>query len=403
MNSENRSGLKERRLEVATRSRQRLVAHIAAGGTTDMADAAMENDSSAYCDPQRDQREKSRLFRQSPIVACFSSDVASAGDAFVFDLLGTSVLLLRSSDSRLRGYLNRCSHRGTRLIATRYGACRLESGRITCPFHAWSYDIEGKLSHVPGAEGFEQQLLEQRNLTPVQVREHLGLVFVQIQGQIEDGGIAAFFGDFHDEIAQLELSLLQPVHNFALDARSNWKYAMDTYCEGYHFSVLHRDSIGRDFFSNIAVFDDFGRHWRLCFAERALAALVDRDQSEWPDVAFSGIHFLFPNTLLVVGTLPQGEMCVRMFQLLPGQDAGSMTCLIRVYAPASVVADEERLSREFAYNDANSDITQEDYEVAVEGYRNLANAPDSFRLVYGRNEPALQAFHRALASALSEP
>ena len=77
-----------------------------------------------------------------------------------------------------------------------------------------------------------------------------------------------------------------------------------------------------------------------------------------------------------------------------------MRCDIAVFAPGNVVNDPQRVAREFAYNDVDSPITQEDYRVAMEGYKNLQNAPDDFELVYGMNEPALQAFHQAIGSRL---
>tara|TARA_R110000787_G_scaffold138484_1_gene252120 strand:- start:19480 stop:20592 length:1113 start_codon:yes stop_codon:yes gene_type:complete len=367
-----------------------------------MAATTMENSSSAYCDPLRAQQEKTLLFQRTPIVACFSSDVGNRGDCFVFDLAGTSILILRGKDLTLRAFLNRCPHRGTRLIATESGPTSIDSRGIRCPFHAWCFDLEGCLTHRPGADGFDAQHKQQRQLTVVAVIEHLGMVYVQLKGQIETEDIEQHLGAFHDEIELLELPLMQRIQSYSLQAESNWKYAMDTYCEGYHFGVLHKDSIGSAFFSNVAVVDEFPPHWRMCFAESNLSALALQDQHLWPDATFSGVHFLFPNTLLVVSALKHGEMCVRMFQLLPGQQPGKMSCLITVYAPGSVRDDDERVAREFAYNDATSDITREDYEIATQGYKNLANAPDEFRLIYGKNEPALQAFHRALTEALSK-
>lgn len=396
MITNSKSVFSQRRADIAQKIRKRLIAHIAAGCTTDMTDSTLENSRLSYTDLSRALQEKEVLFQRTPLVACFSSDIPKAGDHFVFEGAGASVLIIRNQDKQLRAFLNRCSHRGTKLVCTESNSSQFHRKRIVCPFHAWCFDLEGKLVSVPGTEGFEAHKLNQRHLTPIAVTEYLGLVFIQLKGHTKLAKIEEYLGTFHDEVAQLELQKLHKIQNNSLNANTSWKYAMDTYCEGYHFGMLHRNNIGREYFSNIAVFDNFFPHWRLCFAERKLAELVDLDEAHWPEAHFSGIHFIFPNTLLVVGTLSQGEMCVRMFRLFPGEHPYKMTCMITVYAPKSVTDNENRITREFASNDAASEITQEDYHIATEGYRNLVNAPDNFTLIYGKNEPALQTFHRAI-------
>jgi hypothetical protein len=87
-----------------------------------------------------------------------------------------------------------------------------------------------------------------------------------------------------------------------------------------------------------------------------------------------------------------------MFRVFPGTSPGEMTCRTAVYVIGGSASD--RASSAFAHDDSNSDVTQEDYQVAVDGYANLITAPHGFKVVYGRNEPALQAFHRSVAGAL---
>jgi hypothetical protein len=114
---------------------------------------------------------------------------------------------------------------------------------------------------------------------------------------------------------------------------------------------------------------------------------------------YGGIHFIFPNVILVTGVLESGTRWVRMFRVFPGTTPGEMICRTAVYVIGGSEAD--RTSGAFSHDDSKSDVTQEDYQVAVEGYANLLSAPPGFKVVYGRNEPALQAFHRSVANALS--
>ena len=127
---------RERRIQVAKSIRKRLVQYIANGRTTDMAERPMLNSRHVYTDPAIAQNEKDILFLQSPIVACFSTDIAAAGDCFVLDDLNVSILITRDSDLRLSAFLNRCSHRGTRLVPPQPGGHSINLSRILCPFHA---------------------------------------------------------------------------------------------------------------------------------------------------------------------------------------------------------------------------------------------------------------------------
>jgi phenylpropionate dioxygenase-like ring-hydroxylating dioxygenase large terminal subunit len=376
---------------------RRLVAHLAAGGTTDFAPAPMEHSARAYTDPARAALEVSELFLRRPLIAGLSRDVRGVGDRLVFDAVGRSVIIVRDAEGALRAFRNSCAHRGARLLqASADGRCHESGPRITCPFHAWSYDLGGALRSIPGAEGFEGVDRHSRGLIPVPVVEWNGAIFVRLDGA-DPIDCEALLGAFAPVIEQLELAQFEPVQSSARHARTNWKYALDTYGEGYHFGTLHASSIGATHVPNVAAFDPFGPHWRLSFAPRSLGALVGRPESSWPEPHYGGIHFIFPNTVLVLGQLEADEAFVRIFRIFPGATPGEMSCQFSVYArgvPASA------LRARFGVDDSKSDVTDEDYRVAVEAYANLAVAPPGFRLVFGRNEPAIQLFHRAVADAI---
>jgi len=393
----------ERRRLSALDIRRRLVAHLAAGGTTDTADAPHELDRAIYVDPTVAEREHRALFLEQPLVVGLSQDLPGAGDCLLVDDIGPPIVVVRGMDGRLRAFLNMCTHRASRLVSSDASGKCTRRDRLVCPFHAWSFDLDGSLVRVPGRNGFERLELDRRNLIPVAVEERHGLIFVRLSGSCTDISVAEYLGAFAPEMAQLELGRLVPIQHGQLRAETNWKLALDTYCEGYHFGTLHASTIGRSHHTNIAVFDYFAPHWRIAFAERALDVLIGKPESEWPETEYSAVHFIFPNTIIVVGALAPREMCVRVFRLFPHKDAGSMCCRIAVYVSPSVAQDASRLAREFAFDDAESEITKEDYRMAVDGYRNLKAAPEGFKIAFGRNEVALQAFHHAIAKIVGEP
>jgi len=387
----------ERRRRIARDMQRRMVAHIAAGGTTDFAPCPMENDAAAYTDPARAELERREIFLKLPLLAGLSQDIPARGDCLLFEELGHSVVLVRGQDGLLRAFRNMCMHRASKLVRAGEGGVCERRTRLTCPFHAWTFHLDGSLAGVPGKPGFEGIELGRRNLLPVAVAEWHGCIFLRLTG---DGplDIRSFLGPFAPELAQLELAAARPLRSSAVRAETNWKYAVDTYAEGYHFGALHASTIGTTHISNVAVYDAFGPHWRINFPEKSLGSLVGRPESEWPEPDYGGIHFLFPNAVLVIGSVEAGKGFARIFRIFPGPTVGTMCCRVTVYAPGGEISSEYRAG--FDNDNCDDVVTREDYSVATEGYANLVSAPAGFRVIYGRNEIAVQSFHRHVSERI---
>jgi phenylpropionate dioxygenase-like ring-hydroxylating dioxygenase large terminal subunit len=386
---------RSRRIAVACAVRRRLVAHIALGGSTDMAETPLENDARAYTDPKRFSLERREIFLKVPLIAGCSQDIPNPGDILLFEELGRSVIILRGPDRRVRAFLNMCPHRGTRLMDANERCAKTRRTTITCPFHGWCFNLDGALVAMPGCEGFSG--IASRRLTPVPAAETQGLIFVSLDLGREPLAIVEHLGAFADELEQLELGQLAILRGGSFEAACNWKLAIDTYAESYHFSVLHASTIGRTHFANVTTFDTFGPHWRAHFAEKSFADLVGVPESNWPALEFAAVHFIFPNTILVAGSVG-GDMLVRMFRLFPGETPGLTTCQISVYGTLQAPWGEETVPG--FVDEARNVVTEEDYRVAIGAQANLAVAPEGFRVIYGRNEPGLQAFHCAVAEAI---
>ncbi|RYG85656.1 MAG: aromatic ring-hydroxylating dioxygenase subunit alpha [Alphaproteobacteria bacterium] len=384
------------RRETARNARRRLVAHLRAGGATDLAESCMAQDATVYTDPVRHERERVAIFGQWPLVAGLSQDLPRPGDILVFEEMGRSILLVRDNDGVARGYLNMCAHRGARLVETQQHGLRLHRSRIVCPFHAWCYDLDGSLVAAPGADGFGASTLASRKLHQVAVQEWNGLLLVTSDGQ---PAAHERFASIAGPVAELRLKNLRHVQTSTVEAACNWKLAVDTYAENYHFGALHGASIGDAYISNVAAFDAFAPHWRVFFPERSLEALVGLSEQDWPEPAFKSVMFLFPNTVLVAGVVGQTGMMLRIYRIFPGRDVGSSVCRMSVYTDA----DPASLHESVFVDESTSVVTVEDYRVAEGAQANLAAAPTGATVLYGRNEPGVQAFHAAIADALGEP
>jgi nitrite reductase/ring-hydroxylating ferredoxin subunit len=391
-------GWAERRKRIARETQRRSVAHAAAG-TTDMAAAPFANLASVYTDPVRLAAEKARLFGgDMPLLAGLSVDMPNPGDRLLFEETGTPIVILRGRDGVARAFLNMCTHRGAKLAADCTPAARL-----VCPFHAWSFDLEGKLVALPGARGFEGHDKAGLGLIPVPCHEWQGLIFVQPSAGADPVDIEAFLGDFAPELAQLELGSAEPVKSGEMRAASNWKFALDTYGEGYHFATLHASTIGQTHFNDMCVHDRFGRNHRISFPDKGNLALVGTPESEWPEVDYGGVHYLFPNTVLFIGSIEPGKGFTQIFRIFPGATPGEMVTKFAVYAPKGVQSDQHRAECEFAFDATAQVVSSEDYVVAARGWANMAAAPADFRVIYGANEPAIAAVQQAIAEGCGMP
>jgi phenylpropionate dioxygenase-like ring-hydroxylating dioxygenase large terminal subunit len=294
-----------------------------------------------------------------------------------------------------------CTHRAARLVEERE-PWRGHLPRVSCPSHAWTFDPSGKLVGQPGKAGFAGCEIGARNLIEVPCAEHIGLIFVRADPDGEPIDAAAHLGDFAPVLEQLELWRAEPVKKGVLTADSNWKFALDTYGEGYHFKALHGSTIGQTHYSDRTVYEPFGRHHRVSFPTLSLGELVGQDENDWPATEYGGVHYLFPNTVIFFGAVTPGVYFTQVFRLFP-DGPGRMVCQFAVYAPFGIEDEVHRAACEMAYDGTATVVQSEDYRVASHGYANLVTAPQDFHVVLGANEPALHGVHRHLAAACGMP
>jgi phenylpropionate dioxygenase-like ring-hydroxylating dioxygenase large terminal subunit len=188
-----------------------------------------------YTHPELTRLEYERILKPSWQIACHINQIRNAGDYVTFELGGDSVIVLRDAGGSIRALRNVCRHRGTRLLEGS-GHC---SGRITCPYHGWTYRYDGSLLATPARDSFPGLNLREHSLAPVQVSVALGFVFVCV-GSNPPPAPAETWGPMMEELAPYRLEELvptQPLYSEEWDV--NWKIAMDNYLESYHVPIGH--------------------------------------------------------------------------------------------------------------------------------------------------------------------
>lgn len=396
---------KSRQLRTMRAMQRRMADHLKAGRTTDLAPSTLEFDASIYTDPVRLATEKRELFLKLPLVAGLSCDIPNPGDVMLFDAAGPSILIVRGKDKKVRAFLNACRHRAGPVVRT----CSNRQ-MLSCPFHGWTYDLTGKLVGIPGEDGFAGIDRNSRNLISVPVAEWHGFIFVKAHAGDETIDVDSFLGSLAPEMRQLDVSKSRPVTSRRVDVASNWKFAQDTFFEGYHFATIHPKTINTVNFSNVTIHDNFGPHQRVMMPTRTYMDWIAKPEADWPQLPYQGIHLIFPNTIFFVGhletfNLPANSMrqIYGMWRIFPGKEPGSSFTLMSTFQPlegnVDAELDEYKEVSEFIINV----VRDEDYSLCAEGQRNLESSEGAKKILLGRNEVALQSIERHIAKAIGLP
>lgn len=188
-----------------------------------------------YEDPGFFALEREHVFAPSWQIVCHRNDVPEAGDYVTLDLLGETVFVVRGADGAVRAFHNVCRHRAARLLDGDQGNC---GDAIACPYHAWRYALDGRLTNVPYEATFEDFDRAEHGLVAVEHEVWLGFVFVRLAG----GGpsVAEILAPYDDEIAPYRFEAMQPLGRVSKRLREvNWKNGIDNYCDGMHIPVAH--------------------------------------------------------------------------------------------------------------------------------------------------------------------
>ena len=372
---------------------RRVFAHLDAG-TTDRAPNILRNPVTVYTDPDRFEAEMTCILRRKSLLACLSGRLPGPGSYLAQDLAGVPVLLMRGEDGVARAFLNSCRHRGSRLLDGS-GAVRRA---FTCPYHGWAYGADGRLKSVPHAEDFGEFDIAGCTLAALPCTEADGLIWIRLSGE----AAAADPGESLDGLAAEFASYGLPGYHYyagrAMTPAINWKMAVDTFMEPYHFAVLHKQTVAPLFFPNLCLYDDFGRSFREYLPRRSIVEMRDRPETEWNAVWHSAIiYYLPPNAIFVMQ-----QDHVELWRVFPRDCRVDLTeVYLDIYIPEPAETDSARRHWDANLDLAVRTVETEDFAVAESAYAGFATGLAK-EVVYGRNEPALQAFHRRMAAAMAE-
>ena len=362
-----------------------LMSRLDAGMNVD-AGGFRRNPTNVYADPDLAEREWQTFFRGHPHLVGLTGDLPEPGSFLTCEYLPTPVLATRDDDGRFRAFVNACRHRGVVVEERDRGEAR----RFTCPFHRWTYDTEGTLVGLPNPEHFGNPDPSCLGLIELPAVEEAGLLWVHPD---PDGVIdldEQLGHDLRAELASWHLDELSYLGWDDYDVACNWKLAMDTFGETYHFPALHSQTLNLGFHGNVQCYDTHGRNHRMLLCKRDIDGLRDLPEDDWEiTTAALPVYWLFPNVQLM--PFAEGLHLVRAYPdpRDPGRHVSRITWYLR---PEPAADTETRKALEMISQRFGEIIRDEDYVVSASQQR-TASAGVLDHVVFGRNEPALHHYH----------
>jgi phenylpropionate dioxygenase-like ring-hydroxylating dioxygenase large terminal subunit len=208
--------------------------------------------------------------------------------------------------------------------------------------------------------------------------------------------IPAFLGPLAEELDSWGIGRWSPLGEKVLDCPINWKLAIDTFAENYHFATVHKMTFATIARSNCTVFDSFGPHHRLVFPLNGILDLDELPEEQWePLQAMVVIYALHPN-IVISCTVANGEL----FRVYPSEVPGRSITVHQNSTPLDLTDESTAAGAAAVFEYAHSTVRDEDYALVAGLQANLESGVRE-HLVFGRNEPGLQHRHTTWAEAIS--
>lgn len=357
-------------------------------GSTQLSQTCSLQSTEAYISPDRLAWEREHLFTRRPLLITHSSHLQQPGDYVTDDLGFVPLLLTRDTDGQLHAFANVCRHRGARLAR----GCGHGAKAFLCPYHGWTYGLQGDLRSLAPRDGFAGLHRHGLGLIRLPVAERHGLIWVlpTAGASIDQAG---GLGELDAELAAYGFASFAHYETKVLHARTNWKLVMDGFLESWHFNVLHRQTISSLFLPGVGLVDGFGPHLRVVYPRRSVLALRGEPESQWNLLKHCiVIYVLFPNTLVNW----QGDH-LEIWRVFPGRTGNPGECVAEssLYTPEPVQSDSAREHWRRNMDLLIRTVVNEDLPVAEDVQRGY-EARVQTHVAFGRHEPALALYHARL-------
>ena len=375
---------------------EEMLARLDAGVNIDEG-GIRRNPTSVYTDPELAEREWNTFFRQHPQVIGLSGDLPTPGSFFTVSDFGIPIIASRTHDGTFVAMVNACRHRGTLVVEDERGSAR----RFTCRFHNWTYDNSGALVGLPKHNHFGEIDMACHGLVRLPAVEMHGLLFVHPDPQGVINVEELLTRELADELKSWKLDELVVADRDNYDIACNWKLAVDTFGETYHFPSLHKNTINLGFHGNVSCYETFGRNHRFLLCRRTIDAMRNLPKEQWNiAVATLPAYYIFPNIQL----LPTVDGCffIRIYphEGNPRRHTSRITFFLRRGVTEMSEGSEARAAQEKTLAQMFASIIRDEDYVMSASQQTSANSGALQEVIFGRNERPLHHYHNTYRATL---
>jgi len=331
-----------------------------------------------YTAPEIFDEERCRIFLKNWIFFGREDELPNPGDYRSLDTVGGPAFVIRIQTGELQAFANFCRHRGS-LLLEGTGNCK----RIICPYHAWSYQIDGRLIGCPDmqdAEGFDRV---ENGLVPIRLEIWAGFVFFTFDENTPP--LLEHLGDMPERMASHQPEQMRCVWRIELQGACNWKLLLENAMETYHTGIVHRDSVGKQISRSIKTRGDW-----LCIqvlSDRSIATLQDEEPTFAPitgldDDARQGTYFtvIHPTCQLVFA-----QDCLWWLNIIPKAHNASIIEIGGCF-PQSVIDQPDFAAKAQPYFERWGKVGREDVAILEKQQRALTSVHYSPGPLSGRDD-----------------
>lgn len=366
-----------------------VLAYSESGGTHMEPDVLL-NPVTHYYDPARLQREVDTLFRKFPIILGHRAQLAEPGQYLTHNDTGVPILVTRNRAGEVKAFVNVCRHRGARVVNDACG----KANTFSCPYHAWTYDLDGKLRGLRQPVGFGELDKSQHGLLELPAFERFGLIWVRPSPSEQPLDIDAWLAPMAEQLGSLNLESHSVYREWSIPRAMNWRIALEGFQESYHFCAAHKNTACASYLDNQTVFVDHYPHVRHAVPLTRVTKLKDQPEADWDYRA----HFMTQNYLFPCNFVQVMTDHIYIHTIVPtGIDSCIFKCLMLIPAPATSAKAEK-------YWEANYQVVRtvfdEDFAIGEGIQAGLATGANS-HFTFGRYETGLQLGQKAMDDALA--